>query len=47
VLWMRSALTSGSASWVDTPQAYAPFPLLRNYVEQRMGRKIRSGTMLP
>ena len=47
VRWMRGALKSGSASWVDSPSAYAPFPLLRNYVEQRMGRRIRSAAMLP
>ena len=47
VRWMRGALKSGSASWVDTPSAYAPFPLLRNYVEQRMGRRIKSASMLP
>ena len=47
VRWMRNALTVGSASWVDSPSAYAPFPLLRNYVEQRMGRRIKSATLLP
>ena len=47
VRWMRAALKSGSASWVDSPSAYAPFPLLRNYVEQRMGRRIKSASMLP
>ena len=47
VRWMRRALSSGSASWVNTPDAAAPLPLLRNYVEQRMGRRIRSAYMLP
>ena len=47
VRWMRGALSSGSASWIDTPDAVAPLPLLRNYVEQRMGRRIRSASMLP
>ncbi len=45
--WMRRALTTGSASWVDTPEEQAPFSLLRAYVEGRLGRKIRSGAMLP
>ena len=45
--WMRGALKTGSASWVNTPSSYAPFPLLRDYVEQRMGRRIRSAAMLP
>ena len=47
VRWMRRMLKSGSASWLDTPDAYAPLTLLRNYVEARLGRKIRSGTLLP
>ena len=45
--WMRSALTVGSASWVDSPEAYAPFSLLRAFVENRLGRRIRSATLLP
>ena len=45
--WMRFALQAGSASWVDSPEAYAPFPLLRSYVESRLGRRIRSAAMLP
>ena len=47
VRWMRNALSSGSASWVNTPDATAPFPLLRAYVERKLGRKIRSGASLP
>ncbi len=47
VRWMLGALRTGSASWVDSPSAYAPFPLLRSYVEQRMGRRIKSAAMLP
>ena len=45
--WMRRALSVGSASWVDAPEAYAPFSLLRSYVENRLGRRIRSAAMLP
>ncbi len=40
--WMRGALASGSASWVDTPEAYAPLAILRDYVERRLNRRIRS-----
>ena len=47
ILWMKSALVSGSAAWTDAPDRRAPFPLLRGYVESRLGRKIRSGTLLP
>ena len=47
VRWMRSALQSGTAAWVDTPESYAPFPVLRRYVEGRLGRRIRGGTLLP
>lgn len=45
--WMRAALNTGSSSWINTPDAYAPFSLLRAYTEQRLGRKLRSGMMLP
>ena len=47
VKWMRGALQSGSASWVDGPDAYAPLSLLRRFVEARLGRRIKSGAMLP
>ena len=47
VRWMRSALRSGSASWINTTDAVAPLPILRHYVEQRMGRRIKSAAMLP
>ena len=45
--WMRMALETGSAGWENTPEATAPFSLLRKYVEERLGRRIRSATMLP
>ena len=45
--WMRGALETGSAGWVNTEEASAPFTLLRKYVEQRLGRRIRSASMLP
>lgn len=45
--WMRRALTTGSASWVNTPDAEAPFPILRTYVENKLGRRLRSGAVLP
>jgi len=45
--WMRMALETGSAGWVNTPKAFAPFILLRRYVEHRLGRRIRSAAMLP
>ncbi len=47
IRWLREALTKGSAQWVDTPEAQAPFRLLRPYVESRLGRRIRSAAMLP
>ncbi len=47
VRWMRLALRSGSASWVESEDAVAPFPLLRGYVERRLGRRIRSAPLLP
>ena len=47
VRWMRRALTEGSASWVNTPDAEAPFPVLRAYVENKLGRRLKAGTFLP
>ena len=47
IRWMRMALETGSAGWVNTAEAAAPFTLLRKYVEQRLGRRIRSAAMLP
>lgn len=47
VRWMRGALTSGSASWVNTPDAEAPFPVLREYVESKLGRRLKSASQLP
>ncbi len=47
VRWMRTALTVGSASWVNSPDAEAPFAVLRSYVESRLGRRLKSGAFLP
>ena len=47
VRWMRRALLSGSASWVNTPDAQAPFAILRAYVEGRLGRRLKSSAFLP
>ena len=44
---MRRALTEGSASWVNTPDAEAPFPVLRAYVENKLGRRLKAGIFLP
>ncbi|MBQ2930277.1 MAG: DNA repair protein RecO [Clostridia bacterium] len=45
--WMRTMLTQGSAAWLDSAEATAPFKLLRKYVESRLDRPVRSGDMLP
>ena len=45
--WMRGALTAGSASWVNTADAEAPFQVLRAYVESKLGRRLKSGALLP
>lgn len=45
--WMRQALQSGSASWVNTPDCYAPYTILRHFVEARLDRPIRAASMLP
>lgn len=45
--WMREMLLKGSALWVNTPECYAPYALLRAYVESRLGKQVKSGAMLP
>ena len=45
--WMRQALTTGSAFWINTEDLSAPFPILRDYTERRLGRRIKSAAMLP
>ncbi len=47
VKWMRAMLTAGSAAWVDSPDAIAPYKLLRKYVESRLERPVRAAEMLP
>ena len=47
IRWMRMALTTGSSGWINSPDASAPFSLLRDYVERRLGRRIKSAAMLP
>ena len=47
IRWMRKALTLGSAGWVNSPEETAPFSLLRDYTERRLGRRIKSAAMLP
>lgn len=45
--WMQNALASGVSAWVNAPDARAPLKLLRQYVELRLGRRFRSGALLP
>ena len=44
---MRGALTAGSASWINTADAEAPFQILCAYVESKLGRRLKSGALLP
>lgn len=45
--WMRTMLHAGSAAWVDSQEAIAPYTLLRNYVEARLDRPVKAAAMLP
>ncbi len=45
--WMRQALQKGASQWVNTPDCYAPFALLRKFVEQRLDRRLKSTATLP
>ena len=45
--WMRMALQSGASAWVNQPDCYAPYTLLRAFVESRLERPARAAAMLP
>ena len=45
--WMREMLASGSSSWINRPDCYAPYTLLRAFVESRLDRAVRSAALLP
>lgn len=45
--WMRRTLDCGASAWVNDADCYAPFTLLRGFVESRLDRPIRAGSMLP
>ena len=45
--WMKMALQSGSAAWVNTPEQYAPYSLLRKYAELRLEQPVRAAKLLP
>lgn len=47
VRWCRNALLSGSAAWVDMEDTRAPLAVLRTFVEGRLGRKLKSASLLP
>ena len=45
--WLRRSLDCGASGWVNDEEAYAPFVLLKDFVEQRLEKNIKSGHMLP
>lgn len=45
--WMRETLLCGASGWVNRADSYAPFTLLRGFVESRLERPIRAASMLP
>lgn len=45
--WLRMALQSGASAWVNRPDQYAPYTLMRHFVENRLDRPVRSASMLP
>ena len=47
IRWMREKLLTGSATWVNEQDCYAPYTLLRMFVEQRVGVPLRAAGMLP
>ena len=47
IAWMRMAIASGSASWVDTPERHAPLEALRAFAEFGLDVPLRAASMLP
>ena len=47
VRWMRKALSTGSAGWINTAEETAPFSILKDYTERRLGRRLKTAAMLP
>lgn len=45
--WLRRALACGASGWVEDDAAFAPYSLLRAFVEGRLERPPRSAAMLP
>ena len=45
--WMRQSLQGGASTWINTPEAFAPYALLRDFVERRLDRPLRSAALLP
>ena len=46
-LFLEQALQEGSTSWVNSPERYAPFGMMRRYIETQLGSRLKSGLMLP
>ena len=45
-LWLRRALAGGPDGWMGLDAENAPFSLMRDYVETRLERPVKSGRML-
>lgn len=42
IKWLRMAIRSGSAAWVDTPDCHAPLHLLRRFVQDRVSAPMKA-----
>lgn len=46
-VWMRQTLRSPASAWVNTPEAFAPYQMLRRFVEAHIDKPIQAAAMLP
>ena len=46
VKWMREKLLTGASGWTEDAESYAPYTLLRTFVEQHIGFPLRASSML-
>jgi len=47
IRWLREKLQTPASAWVNTPECYAPYSLLRAFVEQNVSYPLRAAAMLP
>ena len=47
IRWMREKLQTPASQWVNEADCYAPYTLLREFVERNVGMVLKASSMLP